>query len=79
MALSNGAFFFFLISVQTYAIFVFDQTLIVTTNRNQEQKDIDIFEAVDPLLSLGSLATNIEHSVGQLAQVEVSLGNTVSP
>jgi len=49
--------------IETYAILVFYKALIVTADRNEEEKTVDVFEAVDPLLSFGPLATNIEHSV----------------
>jgi hypothetical protein len=49
--------------IETYAILVFYKALIVTADRNEEEKAVDVLEAVNPLLSFGPLATNVEHSV----------------
>lgn len=56
--------------LQTYAVLILHQALIVSADRYQEHKTIDIFEAVYPFLPLGSLAADIKHPIGQLAKVE---------
>jgi len=55
---------------------VLEKQLVVFGDGDQEQDGGDILEAVNPLLSLGSLTTDIEHAVGQIANDEGSLGNT---
>lgn len=62
--------------MQTYAVLILHQALVVSTDRDEEHKTVDILETVYPLLPFGSLATDIEHPVRQLAQVEDRLGNT---
>ena len=57
---------------------VLKQQLVVFGNGNQEQNGGDVLEAVNPLLSLGSLTTNVEHTVGEIADDESSLGDTGS-
>lgn len=57
---------------------VLEQQLVVLGDGDQEQDGGDILEAVNPLLSLGSLATNVEHAVGQIADDESGLGDTGS-
>jgi hypothetical protein len=56
--------------VATYAVLVLNQALVVATDSNQEKQAVDVLEAVDPLLSLRSLAADVEHPVGKLAQIE---------
>ncbi|KAI6757209.1 hypothetical protein HG531_003034 [Fusarium graminearum] len=41
---------------------IFEKELIVFGDGDQEKNGGDVLEAVNPLLSLGSLATNVEHS-----------------
>ena len=60
----------------TYAILVLHQALVVSADRYQEHKAVDVLEAMYPLLPFGSLTTDIEHPVRQLAQVEDRLGDT---
>lgn len=55
---------------------IFKEQLVVLGNGDQEQNRGDVLEAVDPLLTFGSLTTNIEHTVGQVANDESSLGDT---
>lgn len=55
---------------------VFEQKLVVLGDGDQEQDGGDVLEAVDPLLSLRSLTTDVEHAVGQVADDEGSLGDT---
>lgn len=55
---------------------VFKEQLIVLGNGNEEKNRRDVLKTVDPFLSLGSLASNIEHTVGKLANDESGLGDT---
>ena len=55
---------------------VLEQQLIVLGDGDQEEDGGDVLEAVDPLLSLRSLATDVEHAVGQVANDECRLGDT---
>jgi hypothetical protein len=55
---------------------VFEKQLVVLGNSDQKENGRDVLEAVNPLLTLRSLATNIEHSVCELADNESRLGNT---
>ena len=55
---------------------VFEQQLVVLGDGDQEKDRGNVLEAVDPLLSLGTLATNVEHAVGQVTDDEGSLGDT---
>lgn len=57
---------------------IFEQQLIVLGNGDQEQDSSNVLKAVDPLLSLGSLTTDVEHSVGEIADDEGGLGDTGS-
>jgi len=60
----------------TYAVLVLHQALVVSGNGHKEEKAVNILETVDPLLSLGSLATDVEHAICQLAEVEYGLCDT---
>ena len=60
----------------TYGISVFDQRLVVTTDGDQKQQAVYVLEAVNPLLTLRSLSTNIEHAVCECSKVENRLGNS---
>jgi hypothetical protein len=55
---------------------VLEQQLVILGNGDQEEDSSDVLEAVNPLLTLGSLTTDIEHAVGQIANDEGSLGDT---
>lgn len=55
---------------------IFEKKLIILGDSDKEQDGGDVFEAVDPLLPLRSLATDIEHPVRELADDERRLGNT---
>ena len=50
--------------------FVLEKKLVVLGYGDEEKDCGYILEAVDPLLPLGSLSTNIEHPVGELADDE---------
>src|SRR5690242_1277704 len=55
---------------------VLEQQLVVLGDGDQEEDRGDVLKAVDPLLALRSLTTNVEHAVGQVADDEGSLGDT---
>ena len=56
--------------------FIFEKQLVVFGDGNQEENRSHVFEAVNPLLPFGSLTTNIEHPVGQVANDESGFRNT---
>ena len=55
--------------------FILEEKLIVLGNGNKEEDRCDILKAVDPLLSLRSLTSYIEHSIGEFADDEGGLGD----
>ena len=55
---------------------VLEQKLVILRYGNQEEDSGDILEAVNPLLSLGSLSTDIEHTVCKVSNDEGSFGDT---
>lgn len=55
---------------------VLEQQLVVLGDGDQEENSGDVFEAVNPLLPFGTLTTDIEHAVRQVANEESSLGDT---
>lgn len=55
---------------------VFEEELIVLGNSNQEEDGGDIFKAVDPLLSLRTLSSDIKHSIGKISDNEGGLGDS---
>lgn len=57
---------------------ILEQQLVVLGDGDQEENGGDVLEAVNPLLTLGSLATDVEHAVGQIANDEGGLGDTGS-
>ena len=57
---------------------ILEQELIVLRDGNEEEDGGDVLKAVDPLLTLRSLSTDIEHTVGQVANNEGGLGDTSS-
>ena len=61
---------------RTYTILVFNKTLVVSADSDEEEQAVDVLEAVDPLLTLRTLASNVEHAVCEIAQVEDRLGDT---
>lgn len=63
----------------TYAVFVFDQTLVVSADGYQEKETVDILETVNPLLSLRPLSTHIKHAISQRAEIEYGFCNTSRP
>jgi hypothetical protein len=65
------------LSMAAYSL-VLEEQLIIFRNGNQEKDGGNVFEAVNPLLSLRSLPTNIEHSVGEVLDDESCFGNTGS-
>ena len=55
---------------------IFEQKLVVLGNGNKEEDGGDVLEAVDPLLSLRTLSSDIKHSVCKVSNDECGLGNT---
>lgn len=55
---------------------IFEQQLIVLGNGDKEEDCGDILEAVDPLLPLRPLATDVKHPVRQVANDEGGFGDT---
>ena len=53
-------------SGKTYPIAILYQHLIVTTDSCKEENDLDVVEDVDPLLSLRTLTSDVEHLVCEL-------------
>ena len=54
---------------------ILKQQLIVLRDGDQEQNRRDVFETMDPFLTLGSLTTDIEHAVCQVADDKGRLGD----
>jgi len=59
----------------TYPVSVFDQDMVVAADGDEEQDHLYVVEDVDPLFPLGPLATDIDHFVGKVAQLEDGLGD----
>jgi len=57
---------------------VLEQQLVVLGDGHQEQNGGDVLEAVNPLLTLRTLTTHVEHPVRQIADDEGGLGDTGS-
>lgn len=55
---------------------IFEEQLIVLGDRDQEEDGSDILETMDPLLTLRTLSTDVEHPVCELADDECGLCNT---
>lgn len=55
---------------------VLKQQLIILGNGHQEQDRGDIFKAMDPLLSLRSLTSHVEHTVRKFSDNEGGFRNT---
>ena len=62
--------------MHTVHCLILEEQLVVFGDGDEEEDGGDVFEAVYPLLSLRSLATDIEHAVGKVADDEGSLGDT---
>lgn len=61
--------------VHLVAVLVFHEALVVAGDGDEEQETVDVFEAVNPLFAFGALAADVEHAVGELAEVEDGLGD----
>lgn len=55
---------------ETYTILVFNKTLIVPANSDEEEQTINILKAMNPLLALRALSSNIKHAVCQVPQIK---------
>lgn len=64
--------------MRTYHTLVFVEHLIIFTERDEEDERSDILEAMDPLLSLRPLPSNVEHAVSKILNDERCLCYTGS-
>lgn len=55
---------------------VFEEQLVILGDGDEEQNGGDVLEAVNPLLALGSLTTNVEHAVCEVTNNECGFGDT---
>jgi hypothetical protein len=55
---------------------VLEEKLVVFGNSDKEKNGGHVLEAVNPLLTFRPLSTNIEHTVGKIANDKRSLGDT---
>lgn len=55
---------------------VFEKKLVVLGDGDEEEDGGDVLETVDPLLALGTLSSDVEHAVGELANDEGCLSDT---
>lgn len=55
----------------TYHALVFVQHLVVLAKRDEEHQGGNVFEAVDPLLPLGTLSSDVEDLVRELAYFRI--------
>lgn len=55
---------------------IFEQKLVVLGNGDEEEDGGDILETVDPLFSLRTLSSDIEHAVCKISNDESGLGDT---
>jgi hypothetical protein len=55
---------------------IFEEKLVVLGDGDEEENGGDILEAVDPLLTFGTLTTNVEHAVGEVTNDEGGFGDT---
>lgn len=62
--------------LHTVDCFVFEEQLVILGDGDEEQNGSNVLEAVNPLLSLGSLATNVKHAVCKVTDNECGLGDT---
>ena len=67
------------VTIRSYRVLVFNQTLIITTETDQEQDARDILEAMYPLATLALLAADVDHKHVVVAQGEDRLGDTDCP
>ena len=58
-----------------YAIAVFDKDVVIAADGDEEEHHLHVVEDVYPLLTLRSLAADIEHAVGEIAGVEEGLAD----
>jgi hypothetical protein len=65
--------------LDTNPVLVFCQALVIATNCHQEEEGIHILKAMNPLLTLGSLAANVKHAVLQRTEIEMGLRDAGGP
>ena len=54
---------------------IFEEKLVVFRDSHEEEDCRDVLKAVDPLLSLRPLSTNVKHAISQFANDECSLSD----
>lgn len=57
---------------------ILEKKLVIFGDGDKEEDGGNVFETMNPLLALGSLSTNIEHSVGEVANDKCGLSDTCS-
>lgn len=62
--------------LHTVHCLIFEQKLVVFRDGDQEENGGHVLEAVDPLLTFRTLPTDVEHTVGQVANNKGSLSDT---
>jgi len=60
----------------TYDTLIFVQHLVVLAQTDQEHQSSNVLEAMNPLLTLRPLATDVEQLVCELANLESRFGDT---
>jgi hypothetical protein len=55
---------------------IFEEELVVLGDGDKEENGGDILEAVNPLLTFGTLSTNVKHAVGEVTNDEGGFGDT---
>lgn len=65
--------------MEAYSVLVFDETLVVTTQADQEEDAGDVLEAVYPFATLALLTTDVDHQHLVFTQMEDSFCDTNSP
>jgi hypothetical protein len=64
--------------IDAYHAFIFIKHLIIFTQTDEEHKGSDVFETMDPFLSLAALTSDIEELIGKLANFEGGFSDTGS-
>jgi hypothetical protein len=63
----------------TYPITILHECLVIAADGGQEKNNLDVVEDMDPLLPLRSLSSNVEHTIGKIAQIEYRLADSSRP
>lgn len=67
------------VDITTYRVLVFNQTLIVAAQTDQEQDTCHVLEAVYPLPTLALLTADVDHQHLVFAQMEHCFGDAYRP